>query len=160
MLYPAVIAWSALLVTIAPSPATLALMAWTLPIPLLIDWVAEHLGITGPSAVRLVAVTSVAAPGLAAVLALHAAEHFSPAAVAPVLLYGSIALGTALLGARRRRSSPWHSCHDADEARRVARLHALLAEVDRQESRSADPSSPPPGRGQQSSVAGGSVARS
>lgn len=126
VLYPSVVLWWVFWLWVAPSTAFLVVLAWALPLPMVIDWVLEHLRRTHPAPARLAAVTLLAAPGLAAMLTLHTRDLMDLRALLPVAVYGTAALVAAWWGARSGAEDDWRRHHLADEARRSRRLRSLL----------------------------------
>ncbi len=127
VLYPCVILWWALWAWVGPPTAVLVALSWVLPLPMLLDWVLEHLRRIDPAPGRLITATAVAAPGLASMLALHTQALLEPRAVLPAAAYGTIALVAAWWGARvGRGDDDWRRHHLAEEARRSRRLRSLL----------------------------------
>lgn len=111
-------------------PGGAGLLMWLLPVPMVADWAAEHLGLARWSARRQVVVTAIGAPGLGLALLAHAGHPFAAIAVAPVLTWSAVCLATALVGGARRGSDDdWAARHDAAEARRAARLAALADRI-------------------------------
>lgn len=137
VLYPCVLVCWALWLWWSPSASTLVLATWVLPLPMLADWVLEHLRRLRASPARLTAVTVLSAPGLAAMLALHTQEPLDPRALVPAAVFGAVALGAAWRGARTDGSDDWRRRHLAEEARRARRLRALL-DLDGDEGRPHD----------------------
>lgn len=126
VLYPSVALWWVLWMWIAPSTAFLVALGWALPLPMVIDWVLEHLRRPHPAPARLMAVTLLASPGFAAMLTLHTRELMDPRSLLPAVVYGGTALATAWCGARRSADEDWRQHHAAEEARRARRLRSLL----------------------------------
>jgi len=126
VLYPCVVVCWITLVWLNPSATTLVLAGWILPLPMVADWVLEHLGRAHHSPARLIAVTLLAAPGLGALLALHSREAMDLRALAPAAVYGTVAMVAAWSGSRSRAGEDWQGQHLADEARRAQRLTSLL----------------------------------
>lgn len=132
VLYPiAAVTWIAaglLLGTTLPGWATLAM--WALPVAMVADWIAEHLGLARWSPRRQIAVTAFGAPALGLALAAHAAHPFTAAAVAPVVTWSAACLAVAIVGAvRRGPDEDWAVRHEVEEERRAARLAALVGDV-------------------------------
>ncbi|NLA34406.1 MAG: hypothetical protein GX868_01820 [Actinobacteria bacterium] len=101
---------------------------WLVPIPLVIDWVAEHLAWVRHSPRRQVAVTALAAWPFGLALARHAVDPFETHATAAILLYGAICLGSWLVCTYRQMPAEmpgWEHDFEREEAAREARLREL-----------------------------------
>ena len=139
VLYPLAVL-TAVVVLVADPPTTLLVLAmWLLPLPMVIEWVLEHLGRIDYSPARQVVVTAIGAPALGAAMAIHAVAPFSLAAVAPVVVWGVVCAATAWWAWWRdvpQEAPGWEERHQADELARRAHLEQLLADADgRDESR-------------------------
>lgn len=102
---------------------------WLVPIPLVIDWVAEHLGWADHSPTRQVAVTALAAWPFGIALARHASDPFEMHATAAILLYGAICLASWLVRTYRQMPEEmpgWEQDFERDETEREARLRDLI----------------------------------
>lgn len=131
VLYPVAVAAAALTVLVAPPLSLSVLLMWLLPVPMVAEWIAEHLAGVPYSPTRQVVVTAIGAPALGIALAVHALDPFALAALLPVLTWSAVALLSALWGQRRSGSTTdWEARHHADEAARRARLEGLLARAD------------------------------
>jgi hypothetical protein len=130
VLYPLALLSAVVVLLLDPPSASLVAAMWLLPLPVMVEWVAEHLGRLTYSPTRQVALTALAAPALGAALAWHAESPFEPAAVAPALTWAAIGAGSALWGhSRTAQQAVWQEQHEADEARRAERLARLLADA-------------------------------
>lgn len=129
VLYPLSIAIAVLHVLgVLPDSLDVAVM-WLAPIPLVIDWVAEHLGWVRHSPPRQVAVTALAAWPFGIALSRHATDPFELHATAAILTYGAIC--AAAWGVKIYRSMPeetpgWEDDFERDEAEREARLRSMV----------------------------------
>lgn len=130
VLYPLALLSAVVVLLLDPPPTGLVVAMWLLPLPVMVEWVAEHLGRVTYAPTRQVVLTTIAAPALGVALAWHAESPFEPAAVAPVLTWAAVGAGSALWGhARTVQQAAWQEQHDADEARRSERLARLLADA-------------------------------
>ena len=131
VLYPTIVL-SAVLAVALDVPDAALWAAWVLPLPLALDWVAEHLGAWSYSAPRQVASTLLAAPGFGLALAVHVERPFAPAALAPVLAYVVVLLTVTLLtrGRTRADDEDWEVALQRDEDRRDQELQRLLEAAD------------------------------
>lgn len=137
VLYPLVVLAAAVAVTLDP-PRTLALaLMWTLPVPMTLEWVAEHRGAIRYSPARQAALSAIAAVGLGVALAAHLVQPFDPDALAPVATHATICAVSAVLAARRRASeastalagvASWELEHERRERERTQHLRLLLSE--------------------------------
>jgi hypothetical protein len=132
VLYPIAVLTAVAVVLLDPPESLMVLALWVLPIPMVLEWVAEHLGGWRYSPTRQVAVTAVGAPALGVALAWHAVEPFVWAATLPVLVWTAICLASAAAGrlVAGVEEPGWQERHDAAEAARRAHLDQLLAEAD------------------------------
>ncbi len=133
VLYPLAVLSAIAVLVVDPSETLLVAAMWLLPVPMVIDWVAEHLGRVGYSPLRQMVVTAIGAPALGVAVAVHAIAPFSLAAVAPVALWGSVCAATAWWAWWRsvpQEAPGWEERHLADEAARQAHLEQLLAGVE------------------------------
>ena len=132
VLYPVAAATAvvvALLVGVTPTWWTAAAI-WLLPVPMVLDWTMEHLGLARWSPRRQVVVTAIGAPSLGLALLVHAGRPFAPVAVWPVLVWSGACLAVAVGGAGRRGPEhDWVERHDESERRRTERLAALAREL-------------------------------
>ena len=124
VLYPTAFLAAVLVALLAPgTPGTLAVtLMWLLPIPAVVDWTLEHLGLVAWSPRRQVAVTLVAAPALGIALAAHADRPFTHTAVIPMAFWTLVCLTAAMAGAERRGPDDWRARHEATETTRTERL--------------------------------------
>ena len=102
---------------------------WLAPIPLVVDWVAEHLGIWAHSPRRQVAVTALASWPFGIALARHAAHPFELHATAAIAVYGGICVGAWLVSTYRQlpQEDPrWEERFERDEEAREQRLRELI----------------------------------
>ncbi len=131
VLYPAIVV-SAVLAVVLDAPDAAIWAAWLLPLPLAIDWIAEHLGIWSYSAPRQVVSTLLAAPGFGIALAVHVERPFAPGALAPVLTYVLILLAVTLVtrGRAGADDEDWEAALQRDEERREQELQRLLEAAD------------------------------
>lgn len=132
VLYPVAVTSAVLTVLVAPPSSVSVLLMWLLPVPMVAEWIAEHLAGVRYSPTRQVVVTAIGAPALGIALAVHALDPFAPAALAPVLTWSAVALVSALWGQRRSGTSTtdWEARHHSEEAARRARLEGLLERTD------------------------------
>ena len=135
VLYPVAVLTALVVVLTDPPMGWMLLAMWVLPVPMVAEWVGEHVGGLRYSPTRQVGVTAIAAPALGVAVAIHAVEPFSVAAVAPVAVWSVVCAGTAAWG--WWRSVPdvapnWEQHHLDDEAARRAHLDSLLAVADEQ----------------------------
>jgi hypothetical protein len=124
VLYPAALLTALMVAVLAPgTPGTLAVaLMWMLPIPAVVDWTLEHLGVVAWSPRRQVGVTLVAAPALGIALAAHADRPFTHTAVIPMAFWTLVCLTAAMAGAERRGPDDWRARHEATETTRTERL--------------------------------------
>jgi len=124
-LYPAALLTAVLVAALAPgTPGTIAVaLMWLLPVPAVVDWTLEHLGLVRWSPRRQVAVTLVAAPALGIALAAHADRPFTHTAVVPMAFWTLVCLTAAMAGAERRDPEDWRLRHEAAETARSERLN-------------------------------------
>ena len=124
VLYPAALLTAVLVAALAPgTPGTTAVaLMWLLPVPAVVDWTLEHLGLVKWSRRRQVAVTLVAAPALGVALAAHADRPFTHTAVVPMAFWTLVCLTAAMAGAERRDPDDWRVRHEAAETARSERL--------------------------------------
>ena len=127
VLYPAALLTAVLVAVFAPgTPGTVSVaLMWLLPVPAVVDWTLEHLGVVAWSPRRQVAVTLVAAPALGIALAAHADRPFTHTAVVPMLFWTLVCLTAAMAGAERRGPEDWRERHEAAETARTERLKEL-----------------------------------
>ena len=116
------------------------LAMWVLPIPVVIEWTAEHAWAVAYSARRQVVLTALAAPGLGVALATWSLEPFSLRVVLPMTVHVVVCLCAWGVGQARPRGAPlgasggvddgvgagWEAAFDAAEAERLTRLAALV----------------------------------
>ena len=134
VLYPIAVLTALVVVMTDPPAGWLVAAMWLLPVPMVAEWVGEHLGDLRYSPVRQTAVTAIGAPALGAAVAVHALEPFSLAAVAPVAVWTLVCAGTAAWS--WWRSVPdvapnWEEHHLESESARRERLEGLLSAADR-----------------------------
>ncbi len=108
---------------------------WLLAVPVTIEWVGEHLGGWTYSPTRQVVLTTLSAPALGVGLAIHIADPFAPAAVVPMLVFGTICFVSAMVGSAANRHAHgvarvWEETFEDAEKRRLDRLTALVGEVE------------------------------
>jgi hypothetical protein len=132
VLYPVAVLSAVAVLVFDPPQTVMVLALWVLPIPMVLEWVAEHLGGWRYSPARQVVVTAVGAPALGVALAWHAVEPFVWAATLPVLVWTVICLVSALGGrlVSGVEEPGWQERHDAAEAERREHLEQLLAAAD------------------------------
>ena len=100
---------------------------WVLPIPMVLEWVAEHGGRARYSPLRQAVLAAVAAPALAIALTEHLRDPFTLVAVAPVTLYIAVCAVSAVIGTLRRPgATDWEAQHESEEQARRAALESLL----------------------------------
>ncbi len=140
VLYPIAVLSAVAVLALDPPRTAMVLALWVLPIPMVFDWVAEHLGGWRYSPTRQVAVTAVGAPALGVALAWHAVEPFVWAATLPVLVWTAICLASALGGrlASGIEEPGWQERHDAAETARREHLEQLLTAADARRGIDAD----------------------
>jgi hypothetical protein len=145
VLYPLAIATAALVLWTNPPEVAAVVAMWLLPLPMTLEWVAEHRGEIEHSPRRLVWLSAFAAIGVGAALAAHLRQPFDPDALAPMATHATIcgvaalratrpSTGRDALGGPGRTSAvvpAWEREHDAGEAERQARLRRLLDEPGR-----------------------------
>ncbi len=133
VLYPTAILTSLLVVAVAPPTAALVAAMWLLPVPMVIDWSAEHLGWLPYSPRRQVAVTAVGAPALGIAFAVNALAPWSLTALAPMLTWGLICALVAAAAWYRKapdEDAGWEERHLDEERARDERLTRLLSAAD------------------------------
>lgn len=136
VLYPVLVATATLALAVAPQDLTAqrwwVVAVWLLPLPMVLEWCGEHLLGVAHSPRRLVATTTLAAPGIGLLFAAYLSAPMTAAVLAPALVYGAVCVVAALLGATTRHSSQtperWSDDHDREERERAERLAGLLAE--------------------------------
>ena len=145
VLYPVAVVAAAVTLWLDPSEVAAVVAMWLLPLPMTLEWVAEHRGEIEHSPRRLVWLTAIAGVGIGAALAAHLRQPFDPDALAPMATHATICGVAALRAARPapRHDAPgggaapsrvapaWEREHDALESERQARLRTLLEEADR-----------------------------
>ena len=149
VLYPLAVVAAAVSLWLDPSEVTAVVAMWLLPLPMTLEWVAEHRGEIEHSPRRLVLLTAIAAVGIGAALAAHLRQPFDPDALAPMATHATICGVAALRAARPaprdaaqggaangapaavRVAPAWEREHEAVESERQARLRSLLEEADR-----------------------------
>lgn len=129
VLYPLSITVAVLYVTGALGRSIDVWVMWLSPIPLVVDWVLEHLDRVAHSPRRQVVVTALAAWPFGIALGRHAEQPFEPNATIAIVVYGTICLAAWL--ARTYRSMPdempgWEDDFEDAEAEREAKLRALI----------------------------------
>lgn len=133
VLYPVAVL-SALVVLVAdPSTPMLVAAMWLLPVPMVAEWIAEHLGGVRYSPTRQVAVTAIGAPALGCAVAIHAVAPFSVMALAPVVVWTAVCAGVAAVAWWRtvpQEDPGWETRHLEAEAARRQQLEQLLARAD------------------------------
>ncbi len=143
VLYPVAVLAAALTWWLDP-PAVAAVVAmWLLPLPMTLEWVAEHRGEIDHAPRRLMWLTAIAAVGVGAALAAHLRHPFDPDALAPMATHATICGVAAVRAARPAGRTTaagrtatagvapaWERDHDAAESDRQARLRRLLDESD------------------------------
>lgn len=132
VLYPLTLATVVVVAVLdVPFGGSVIAAMWLLPLPMVLEWIAEHAGRASYSPSRQVAFAALAAPALGLALAEHLRHPFTPAAVAPVLCYAAVcALSSIWAVSRRPEEQPdWEAEHEAFEAARLADLRARLDDV-------------------------------
>ena len=132
VLYPIVLATAILAVAadVRPDVATIAAM-WLLPVPMVIEWIAEHAGAASYVPWRQRLLTAVAAPGFGLALGEHLRHPFTLVAVAPVLTWVVVCAASALWSAHNASADEaWEEEHEQAEATRRSALEALLGSQD------------------------------
>lgn len=135
VLYPIAVLSAALVLLMEPPVGVLTAMMWMLPLPMVLDWVVEHLGRVSYSRSRQLLTTAVAAPGLGAMFALNALEPLSLAALTPALFWSFVCMlstGIAWYRNAPQEDAGWEVRHRDEEAERVERLRAMLGLSDHQ----------------------------
>lgn len=134
VLYPVALLVS-VLTAVAWTPTGLlsTLAMWVLPVPVVIEWIGEHLFGWSYRPRRQSVLTAIAAPGLGVALGIHFDNPFALEAVLPMVVFGGVCFLTAMLGAVANRHAEgvqrvWEETFEASEARRTERLHAMLGE--------------------------------
>ncbi len=133
VLYPVAVLSALVVVWADPPNAWLVAAMWLLPIPVVGEWIGEHLGSLDYSPRRQVALSAVAAPALGIAVALNALDPPSWVALAPMLCWGAVCAATAAWGWWRtvpEEAPGWEDRHEADEAARRDRLEHLLSLAD------------------------------
>lgn len=140
VLYPIAVLSAVAVLVLDPPQTLMTLALWVLPVPMVLEWVGEHLGGWRYSPTRQVTVTAIGAPALGVALAWHAVEPFAWAATLPVLTWTAICLSSALAGrlVAGVEEPGWQERHDAAETERRAHLERLLAAADERRGAGAD----------------------
>lgn len=140
VLYPIAVLTAVAVIVLDPPQHVMVLALWLLPIPMVLEWVAEHLGGWRYSPARQVAVTAIGAPALGVALAWHAVEPFVWAATLPVLVWATVCLLSALGGrlVSGVEEPGWQDRHEAAEDARRQHLERLLAAADARHETAAD----------------------
>lgn len=131
VLYPVAVVVAVVVVALDPPSTWLVALMWLAPVPMALDWAAEHLGRVAYSPRRQTAVTLLGAPALGAALAMHARSPFTAPAVAPILWWTLCCLAVAWWGWWRTvpdEAPGWEERHLADEQVRRERLEQLLGD--------------------------------
>jgi hypothetical protein len=103
VLWPLAFAVMVLSLPWSAPPSVDAVAVLLLPLPALVELLAEHVGGARYSPRRQVVVTVPLAVGLGRAFALYLEDWTTPWFWGPVLLYGAVALAGVWLGHRRRR---------------------------------------------------------
>jgi hypothetical protein len=137
VLYP--IALLTMVVALAldvPTGAAVAAM-WVLPVPMTLEWMAEHLRGVPYSPRRQAAVSAVAAVGVGLAFAVHVRHPFHLDALAPMAAHATACAVSSIVAARRlvRHEQgavvlDWERRHEAEEERRRSALRQLLTDQD------------------------------
>ena len=134
VLYPIAVLTALVVVITEPPASWLVAAMWLLPVPMVGEWIGEHLGDLRYSPGRQVVLTAIGAPALGAAIAVHALQPFSLAAVAPVAVWTVVCAGTAAWSWWRSvpdEAPNWEAHHLESESARRERLEGLLAAADR-----------------------------
>ena len=108
-------------------------LMWLTPLPVVAEWVAEHVREAPYSPRRQAALSVVAAVGLGIALGRHARHPFEAASVVPVLVYTAVCIAAWSVSARRAmRNAPkrWQLAFERSEAERWERLHRAVVDQD------------------------------
>lgn len=136
VLYPLVVLWATLTVLIDPPQVVAVVAMWLLPLPMTLEWVAEHQGGVRYSATRQAALTALASVGVGAALAAHLVQPFDADALAPMATHATICGVSALRASRSggrsasAGSGAWQQEHELAEAERTRALVRLLDDQD------------------------------
>jgi hypothetical protein len=132
VLYPIVLATAILTVAadVRPDAAIIAAM-WLLPVPMVIEWIAEHAGVATYVPWRQRLLTALAAPGFGLALGEHLRHPFTLVAVLPVLTWVVVCAASALWSAHTASTDDtWEAEYEQAEAARRSALEALLGSHD------------------------------
>lgn len=112
-----------------PSPVGVALM-WMMPLPVVIEWIAEHVARVAYSAKRQVATTAAASVSFGVALGRHLRHPFEMAATLPAVTFTVVCLVAWLIGVRRHDPDAvdWESEFESAEDQRLDALLAILDE--------------------------------
>lgn len=130
VLYPLAILVAVVAVLSEPPAGVLLGAMWLAPLPMSLEWVAEHVGFARHSPMRLVTTTAIASAGFGAALAAHLVQPFDLDALAPMATHATVCGVAAVVAARRSRGT-WERDHRRRELERDLGLTRLLAEQDR-----------------------------
>lgn len=137
VLYPVAVLTALVAMAVDPSRSVALTFMWVLPIPMTMEWVAEHRGATRYSPTRQAVLSAVAAVGFGTALAAHLVQPFDPDALAPVATHATICAVSAIIAARRRAAEPattvggvaaWELEHERRERERTEHLRLLLGD--------------------------------
>lgn len=105
-------------------------LMWVLPLAVVGEWIAEHLGGVAYSASRQVVTTGLASVAFGVALGRHVRHPFEAAATAPAVVFTVLCLLVWLVGARRHDPSntDWEAGFEAAEEERLDALLAILEE--------------------------------
>jgi len=129
VLYPGMIAVAGVeLAGAVPSTVGIALM-WLMPLGVVAEWIAEHVGGVAYSARRQVVTTALASVSFGVAFGRHLVHPFEFAATLPAVVFTVICLAAWAVGLRRHPATgtDWEAEFDAAEA---DRLNDLLARLD------------------------------
>lgn len=108
---------------------------WVAPVPMVVEWCAEHVLDARYSPGRQTITSAAAAVSAGIALGRHARSPFEPMASAAMVTYVAICAVAWIVGTRRRGAvidPDWEDRFEADERRRAERLAAVLIESSRQ----------------------------
>ncbi len=128
VLYPGMLAVAAVqLAGAVPSVVGLVLM-WLMPLGVVGEWIAEHLGHARYSATRQVATTALASVSFGVALGRHVVHPFEAAATVPAITYTALCLVVWFVGSRRHDPGAvdWEAEFDAAEEERLDALLTIL----------------------------------
>ncbi len=131
-LYPVAVLTAILVLALDPPAALLVTAMWVLPVPVVLDWAGEHMGLLAYSPRRQVLVTVVGAPALGIAFAIHAVAPLSSSAVVPMIFWATtcaVVAGLAWYRNAPAEDAGWEARHQDAERARDARLERLLSDA-------------------------------